>query len=58
MRWAPHSYALGFQADLLIRLLSEVMSVSHVLLKVHHVNKDGKNSALNFRIFYLFFTIY
>ena len=51
MRWAPHSFGFGFQADLMTRLLDENRTVHQIPVQANHVDKEAQNSALNLRNF-------
>jgi len=51
MRWAPHSFGFGFQADLMTRLLDENRTVHQLAVQANHVDKEAQNSALNLRNF-------
>jgi nucleoside-diphosphate-sugar epimerase len=51
MRWGPYSFGFGFQAELITRLLDEGATYIEVSVGGSHTNKEGKNSALNFKNF-------
>jgi glycosyltransferase involved in cell wall biosynthesis len=47
MRWGPYSFGFGFQAELITRLMDEGATHLQIPVKATHVEKSGKNSALN-----------
>jgi len=47
MRWGPYSFGFGFQAELITRLLDEGATYIEVPIQATHVEKSGRNSALN-----------
>jgi glycosyltransferase involved in cell wall biosynthesis len=49
MRWAPHNYGFGFQADLITKLLDEKATYLEVPLEGFHLTKDRGASAVNMR---------
>ncbi|HEY6340798.1 MAG TPA: glycosyltransferase family 2 protein [Bryobacteraceae bacterium] len=51
MRWGPYSFGFGFQAELITRLLDEGATFVEVPVDATHVEKSGRNSAVNFRNF-------
>jgi hypothetical protein len=51
MRWGPYSFGLGFQAELITRLLDEGASFIEVQVGGSHQEKSGKNSTLNLKNF-------
>ena len=51
MRWGPYSYGFGFQAELITRLLHEGATYIEIPVMATHVEKSGRNSALNIRNF-------
>jgi glycosyltransferase involved in cell wall biosynthesis len=51
MRWGPHSFGFGFQAELITRLLDEGATYIQIPVIATHEEKDGKNSALNWKNF-------
>jgi glycosyltransferase involved in cell wall biosynthesis len=51
MRWGPHSFGFGFQAELITRLLDEGASFIQIPVAASHQPKSGKNSAVNLRNF-------
>jgi len=51
MRWGPHSFGFGFQAELITRLLDEGATYIQIPVVATHQEKGGKNSALNWKNF-------
>jgi glycosyltransferase involved in cell wall biosynthesis len=51
MRWGPYSFGFGFQAELLTRLLDEGATCIQIPVVATHLEKGGRNSALNWRNF-------
>jgi 2-polyprenyl-3-methyl-5-hydroxy-6-metoxy-1,4-benzoquinol methylase len=51
MRWGPYSFGFGFQAELITRLLDEKTTFIEIPVNARHVEKSGRNSALNLRNF-------
>jgi len=49
VRWAPHSYGFGFQADLISRLISLGRTVYQVEIIPWHAKKHGSASPLHIR---------
>jgi glycosyltransferase involved in cell wall biosynthesis len=52
MRWGPYSFGFGFQAELITRLLDEGATFVEVPVHATHVEKSGRNSAINLRNFF------
>jgi glycosyltransferase involved in cell wall biosynthesis len=51
MRWGPYSFGFGFQAELITRLLDEGDTYVEIPVVARHVEKNKRNSALNWRNF-------
>jgi glycosyltransferase involved in cell wall biosynthesis len=51
MRWGPYSFGFGFQAELVTRLLDEGATFIEIPIRAIHVEKSGRNSALNIKNF-------
>jgi glycosyltransferase involved in cell wall biosynthesis len=51
MRWGPYSFGFGFQAELVTRLLDEGATCIQIPVVATHVEKGGRNSALNWKNF-------
>lgn len=51
MRWGPYSFGFGFQAELITRLLDEGATYIEIPVSARHEQKQGANSALNWRNF-------
>jgi glycosyltransferase involved in cell wall biosynthesis len=51
MRWGPYSFGFGFQAELITRLLDEGATYVEIPVTARHLEKGGRNSALNWRNF-------
>ena len=47
MRWGPYSFGFGFQAELITRLLDEGATYIEIPVLNRHMEKSGRNSALN-----------
>jgi glycosyltransferase involved in cell wall biosynthesis len=51
MRWGPYSFGFGFQAELITRLLDEGATYVEIPIAARHLEKNKRNSALNWRNF-------
>jgi glycosyltransferase involved in cell wall biosynthesis len=51
MRWGPYSFGFGFQAELITRLLDEGATYIEVAVAASHQEKNGGQSALNWKNF-------
>jgi glycosyltransferase involved in cell wall biosynthesis len=51
MRWGPYSFGFGFQAELITRLMDEGATCIQIPVVARHLEKGGRNSALNWKNF-------